>query len=170
MDSIAEEFKAKSSSLIEDCLECLKNYGGELPISMGMINMGKSMFYDPLEGETLIRTFVEDSSHTWDAVRERDVELLASVCNEEAQERAPMFASMVGKIIDFLLKNRRELCSEEFEEHVWSEVEELIKMSIQYVHLKRNPKKKPDGTVGYTSMFIKGFSVKEQAHRWNLDL
>lgn len=170
MDLLTSEFKERSVRLIDECIVKLQQYKGNLPINLGLIQMGKNMFITPIEGDCLIKMFIEDSVDSWDAIKNRDEDALIATFKGEVQDRAPLMQDMFGRIIDFLLKNRRELFEEEFEEYLWDETGELIKIAIRFAHLKREPKVNTDGVMKYTRRYEPSLRIKKQAEQWGVDL
>ena len=58
--------------------------------------------------------------------------------------------------------------SDSFIADVWNKFDNLIRLSIQYVHISRCPRKKEDGSDGYTCRFKPEMSVKKELERWGL--
>ena len=170
MESLAASFKDRSLKVIDVCVEKLQEYKGTLPFNIGLIQMGKTMFLDSIEGDCIISIFIDDSVDSWDAIKERNEELLIETFKSEVSDRAPMMQSLFSNIIDFLLKKRSDIFEKEFEDYLWNEVDELIKISIKFAHLKREWKKKSDGKEGYTVRYKPGFSVKKHAENWGVDI
>lgn len=182
MDNLSTEFKSKAVTLIETITKKLEAYKGELPINIGLIQVGKIMYIDPLDGHSLIKVFINDSYHFWNNIRERDESKIIAELQSEVTDRAPKMTDLLTKVIDFALKNRQEVLGD-YEEELWNEVGNLVKICIKYVHLKRERRLSPSGVMMYTQRYaheiplkkgvddFKGImSVKKEAEKWDIDL
>ena len=170
MDHLSKEFKTKSDIVIDKLLVKLETFPGDLPFPVQMIRIAKGFMLDPLDGHDRIKMFIEDSHHTWDAIKSRDEVSLIKALNDEVEEKAPGSAAIVTRLVDFALSNRDSLLGKDLEGYLWHEVGELIKISIEYAHLKRERRKKPDGSYGYTISFASKLKLKSQAETWGIDL
>jgi hypothetical protein len=170
MDHLSNEFKSRSVVVIDKIMVKLQNYPGEIPFSVGMIQMAKSFFIDPLDGHSLIKVFIEDSAHVWDAIHDRNEEDLIKAFNSEVLDRAPMMTGMISKVLDFAITNRNKLFGDEFENYLWDEVGDLIKISIEYAHLKRERHPNADGVMKYTQRFVPNLSLKKESEKWGVHL
>lgn len=170
MDHLSREFKTKSDTIITNLLEKLGKYEGTLPVPIPAIQLAKGFMLDPLDGHARIKMFIEDSHHTWDAVKARDEAQLIEALKEEVAEKAPGSAGMVANIVDFALTNRHDLLGEEFENYLWTEVGDLIKISIEYAWLKREMRRNDEGVLKPTQRFAPKVSLKKNAETWGIEL
>lgn len=170
MEVLAVEFKDRSLKTIDNVVDKLKEYKGELPFNLGLVEMAKNFFIHPIDGDCLVNMFIEDSMDSWDAIHNRDEDALIATFTEEVGDRAPAMQGLFKNIIDFGLKNRRDLFEESYENFLWEEVGELVKIAIRYAHLRRVPKVKPDGSIGYTKKYMSKLSIKKNAEKWGVEL
>lgn len=170
MDLLAHEFKNKSIKIIDASLSKLQEYKGQLPFNLGLIQMGKNMFILPMEGDSLINMFIEDSSHSWDAIKAKNEDEIIKTLNSEVKDKAPLLQSIISDTINFLLKNRRDLFDVEFEDYLWNEVGDLVKIAIKFAHIKRCPKLNPEGVMKYTCGYAPSLSIKKHSATWGVCL
>lgn len=171
MEAIATEFKTEANRILDFVIEKLKVYPGQdLPIGAGTIEGARGLFLGSLDGDCYIKIFTEDSFHCWDAIYDRDEESLIRTFKEEVSDRAPMFSKMATSILEFVLARRRDLVTEEEEDQVWKDTGNLIRLAIQYAHLRRAPKFNSDGERKYTVRYVPKLSVKSAAEKWGVSL
>lgn len=170
MDHLSKEFKARSDKIIDGILVKVSQYKGDLPINPAMLQMGKSFMLDPLDGHARIKMFMEDSYHVWDSIHARDEKALIEALGKEVESKAPSASGLMSNVVNFVLSNRDQLLGKEYEEFLWNEVGDLIRMSIEYAHLKRERRPNEKGDLRYTVRFVPDVKLKVEAEKWDVTL
>jgi hypothetical protein len=193
MDVLASNFKEKSIRIINECLEKFREFKGQLPFKVEDLENAKTNYLMHMDGDCIVDLFIKNSADSWNDIKDRNEEALIQAFKTRVEEESTtgpvsqvknpladmihsMMANMKAKILasivpwlEFILKNRKVLFDESFENHLWEEVGELVRISLKFAHLKRNPKMK-DGVMKYQSPEYPKLHIKADAVKWGVDL
>lgn len=133
--------------------------------------------------DEFIEIIVNETHDYWDYVKERDEERILDISNEQIRDCGNDSVSQFGeKLFNHVLKHRCDFFTKEFEEGLWEEGDSLIRKVIQYVHLRRNPKRNTDGVLEmktkadgsqapiYQTAYASKISVTKNAKTWGVEL
>lgn len=165
---LAKEIKEEILCLSDVVLQKLKN--NPLPVPFTLIQSAKNNFLDNADPEVITENLILNSHPIWNDIKLRKEESVIQVVSVLVEKQAPFFSPMFASIKEKFMATRKEILDEKMETQIWSTADSLIRKSIQYSHLKREPKLNKDGFMKYTGRFAVKMSVRSLAEEWGVTL
>lgn len=170
---ISVQFKKEVDIIINRLLkelECIKLREPECPLlkfPTSVFLFAKTAFFDPVDGSQIIETFLKESFPVWEKIKNRDEKALVDFLLDVVAHNYPIIVSQgMDEIVRNTIDDPHRPVSDSFLAEIWNKFDNLIRLSIQYVHISRCPRKKEDGSEGYTCRFMPDISVKKELEKW----
>lgn len=145
-------------------------------INKGVVDFGieliKNTNGDIITGGFISRSFSANNNtlnNYWDKILEKDKDFFMSKENSSV-----LFGELSSGIVDgFMNLVRERHISDKMMDSIWQHLFAMVKMSIAFVYLERNPQlqKTEDGfSIRYTNKCREHINLEEEASKWGVDL
>lgn len=184
-----EEYISLGNEIKNDVINCLDKVFDSIDKSSKkeffspfyeIIKGMKTSYIESCDHDSVIEQIVNETHNYWDYIKERDEERIINISNDKLKEyNHSMIQQMGEKWFNYILQNRRDFFTEEFEKKLWLIGDNIIRKTIKYIHLRRIPLRNEDGSLRYkegtsnpiyTRYYASKISVKKNANTWNIDI